>query len=116
MLTKEMLEQATLVLTATMEHRDFAMRRRPSGLRKTFALKEFVRLGQAVAPASGPDDIKYVISAVADQRGAVPPALPGGDDVDDPFGNDDSDAIRAASEIADSIDAMLGLLGLAAQR
>lgn len=111
-----MLEEATLVLTATTEHRDFALRKRPSGMRKTFTLKEFVRLGHGIEPAIGPDDVERVIVEVAGQRGLVHPGGPKRDDIDDPFGKVDSDSMRAAVEVSLAVDGVLDLLGIRARR
>jgi protein-tyrosine phosphatase len=111
-LTGAMLESAALILTATTEHRDFSLRKRPSGLRKAFTLKEFVRLGHDVTPANGPDDVARVIAEVAGQRGLVHPGGPVRDDIADPFGARSSDAMRAAVEASLAVDGLLRLLGV----
>ncbi len=111
-LTGDMLEVADLVLTATTEHRDFSLRKRPSGLRKTFTLKEFVRLGHGIAPAEGPDDLARLVREVASQRGLLRPGGPKRDDIADPFGAKPSEAMRAAIETSIAIDSALELLGI----
>jgi len=107
-----LLEHSTLVLTATTEHRDYTLRRRPSGLRKTFTMKEFVRLGHGVAPAEGPDDVLRMIVAVASQRGYVAPGGPKRDDIEDPYGQPASESMRAAIDISLAVDGLLDLLGI----
>jgi protein-tyrosine phosphatase len=115
-LTGPMLEAATLILTATTEHRDFVLRKRPSGLRKAFTIKEFVRLGREIAPAIGPDDVTRMIREVAGQRGLVHPGGPARDDIGDPFGAPSSEAMRAAVAVSLAIDGALRLLGIQVDR
>jgi len=111
-LSGDLLEQATLILTATIEHRDYALRRRPSAMRKTFTLKEFARLTHDIAPAAGPDDVTRVIVEAAGQRGLVHPGGPKRDDIDDPFRANESETLRAAVEISVAVDAVLAALGV----
>lgn len=116
LLSNDMLDAADVVLTATIEHRDFILRRRPSGMRKTFSIKEFVRLGHDIEPAVGPDDVARVIVQVAGQRGLVHPGGPKRDDIDDPFRKDESESMRAAIEISLAVDGVLDLLGVRVRR
>lgn len=116
LLDRRMLEEATLVLTATTEHRDFTLRKHPSGMRKTFTMKEFVRLGRGIEPAVGPDDVERVIVDVAGQRGLVRSGGPQRDDIVDPYGKDPSESMRAAVEVSLAVDGVLDLLGIRAQR
>jgi len=112
LLTGPDLESATLVLTATSEQRDFVARKRPAARNKAFTMKEFVRLGAGVAPATGPDDVLRMIRAVAAHRGLTQPGGPGRDEIGDPHGAGPSETLRCAVEVALAVDGALGLLGV----
>jgi protein-tyrosine phosphatase len=112
LLTGPVLEESDLILTATTEHRDFALRKRPASFRRVFTMKEFVRLGHGLTPATGPDDVLRVIAEVASQRGLVTPGGPLGDDIADPFGARQSEVRRCAEEISVAVDGTLELLGI----
>ncbi|HEY2041494.1 MAG TPA: hypothetical protein VGH11_02370 [Jatrophihabitans sp.] len=112
LLTGPMLEDATLVLTATGEQRDFAIRKRPGTSAKTFTLKEFVRLGADTAPAAGPDDVGRLIADVAQRRGLHQPGGPHRDDIGDPHGAGPSETLRCAVEVALAVDGVLTMLGV----
>jgi protein-tyrosine phosphatase len=112
LLTGPMLEDATLVLTATIEQRDFAIRKRPSVLRKAFALKEFVRLGATVEAASGPGDVHRLIREIAAQRDPIRPGGMARDQIADPHGAPPSETLRCALETALAVDGALALLGV----
>jgi protein-tyrosine phosphatase len=115
LLTGPMLERADLVLTATGEQRDFAIRKRPEVATKTFTLKEFVRLGADTAPATGPDDVSRVVEVIAQRRGLHRPGGSHRDDIGDPHGADPSETLRCAVQVALAVDATLKLLGVAAE-
>jgi protein-tyrosine phosphatase len=112
LLTGPMLEDATLVLTATGEQRDFAIRKRPGIAAKTFTLKEFVRLGADSAPAAGPDDVGRVVAEAAQQRGLHRPGGPHRDDIGDPHGAGPSETLRCAVQVALAVDGVLTMLGV----
>jgi protein-tyrosine phosphatase len=116
LLTGPVLEASDLILTATTEQRDFSLRKRPAGFRRVFTMKEFVRLGQGITPATGLDDAPRVIAEVAGQRGLVTPGGPRSDDIADPFGARQSQVTQCAEEISVAVDATLELLGIAAVR
>ena len=95
LLTEPRLLEADLVLAMTAEHRTFALHLAPSGLRRTFAVREFARLaatlrdedlheivaGAGSAPRAR---LEAVVTAVADRRGTSP-AAEGDEDVIDPY-------------------------------
>jgi len=95
LLTEPRLLEADLALAMTAEHRTFALHLAPSGLRRTFAVREFARL----AATLGDEDLREivagagsaprarleaVVTAVADRRGTSP-AAEGDEDVIDPY-------------------------------
>ncbi|NBM17517.1 low molecular weight phosphatase family protein [Streptomyces sp. GC420] len=108
-LTAEMVAQSDLVLGMEREHRDTAVRLYPLGLRRSFTLKEFLRLagqqtGDACSLAAPP-----VARAFA-ARGALPPVPRGADDIADPSGGS-YDVLRACGEEIDAaVTALAGLL------
>ena len=106
-----MVLAADLILGATVEHRDAVLRLVPAALHRTFAVKEFVRLGAAVRPAAGPGAAPEVVEAVAGQRGRLEPPPTGRDDIADPIGQPVAVAVAVAVEIAGAVDGLLRLLG-----
>jgi protein-tyrosine phosphatase len=108
------VQQADLVLTAALSHRDFCLQLNPAAMRKTFSLREFSRLGAGVQPATGPHDIVRAVRDVADRRGVVPVPVGEVDDVADPYGAPPSAAVRAAGVISEAVDRTLRVLGAVA--
>jgi protein-tyrosine phosphatase len=111
-LTGPMLETASLVLTATSEQRGHSVRKRPAAMRKTFTLKEFVRLGAGIEPALGPDDVGRLIQQITAQRGLPSAGGPARDEIADPHGAPPSEALRCAVDVALAVDGVLKLLGI----
>jgi protein-tyrosine phosphatase len=96
-LTSQMIEDADLVLTATAEHRLYAIEQVPSANRKTYTLKEFARIAgffagdlshldpmiqKAISEADGHSGR---LSAIAKYRGYAPKPE-AGEDILDPYG------------------------------
>lgn len=108
-ITPEMVRSAGLVLTATTTHRDAVIRANPGAMRRTFTLREFVRLGSG-ADEPGTDPTRRVL-AVAGRRGVAEPAHDGADDIADPYGAPLAVMERCGEEISDAIDAVVGILG-----
>lgn len=82
---------ADLVLTAAREHRSAAVVLHPRAARYSFTLRELARLVAAVEPDDLPDGdpverAHALVAAARAQRGLVPPAEPGEDDIGDPYG------------------------------
>src|SRR4051794_4087742 len=89
-LAKDILDGSDLVLTATREHRAAAVSMLPRGSRRTFTIREFARLVEAVdlAEVTGDDPLTRaaaLVDAAAAQRGYVRPDNPKDDDVADPY-------------------------------
>src|SRR4051794_30103595 len=88
-LAKDIVETSDLVLTATREHRAATVSMLPRGSRRTFTIREFARLVEAVDVAAvWGDDPGARAAALGDaaaaQRGDVRPESPGDDDVAGP--------------------------------
>ena len=100
-----MVEEATLVLTATREHRTAVVTLVPTALARTFTIKEFGRLVEHVGPVA-PEDL---VAAAAAQRGRTwtPPEQ---DDVADPYGQNAAAYARAYREISAALARPLALL------
>ena len=113
-LDEAMVLAADLVLGAAEEHRDAVLRLVPTAMHRVFTLKEFVRLGGGVSPAS-PGGAPQLVAAVAGQRGLVTAVAHGSDDIADPFGRPPEIARAAARDIAHAVDGLLELLGAAHQ-
>lgn len=91
-----------LILTMTESQRGAISRLTPQSLDKTFTLREFVRLSEALAAGTEHRDLKEM--ALALHRGrALVPAADGPEDVRDPDGLDKG----AAAEIAAEIDRLV---------
>ncbi|MCQ4079683.1 low molecular weight phosphatase family protein [Streptomyces sp. RB6PN25] len=105
-LTAELVENADLVLGATTEHRDAAVRLSPVwALRRTFTLREFARLLRAddAAGVAGPADrTALLVRGASARRGAEGRAED--DDVADPYGAPDQVARSCAGRIAESVE------------
>ena len=109
--TEQILGASDLVLTATERHRDDLLRLVPRAMRRTFTMREFVRLGRHLsAPGSG--DLVARVAEVAAQRGQVPPAGPGEDDIGDPYGAAFELMQACGAAVSSSVDGTLGILGL----
>ncbi|MCK9931837.1 protein tyrosine phosphatase [Frankia sp. Mgl5] len=134
--TPMMVAEADIVLCATRAHRARIVELVPRAVRRTFTLREFARLAEAVAP-------RY-IDALADEvagchpsgrlraagmalgaagagaRGVAPPDAPDDDDLGDPLGGG-LDDFRACAEVIEAalepLDRLLAaLLGATAPR
>ena len=95
LLTEPLLDDADLILTMTVEQRDYAVRMLPRRLHRTFPVREFARLAggvsderlRSVADAAGQDPrarLVAVVEAVSEQRGGASPHR-GDEDVIDPY-------------------------------
>lgn len=83
-ISRRMVEEADLVLTAAREHRARVVELLPRASAYTFTLRQFARLLELGGPpeaASAP----HLVAQVAARRGYAPPTAPGADDVPDPY-------------------------------
>ncbi|MDG4857711.1 low molecular weight phosphatase family protein [Streptomyces sp. T-3] len=91
-LTPELVAEADLVLGLAREHREAAVRLWPAALRRTFTLREFVRLSGDLTPAG--------VTRAAGVRGTLPVPPAGLDDIEDPWGQG-YDALQACGASID---------------
>ena len=122
-LTEDLLARADLVLTATTEHRAHAVGLVPAVVRRTFTLKEFARIAEALmsatdsaalVPAIGTEDLRTqafaCVRAASQFRGIAPRPGPGEDDVEDPIGASQTIYRQRAEEIQRACTQALDLL------
>lgn len=99
-LTKDMAEAADLILTMSGEHRAWIARNAPRVVRRTFTLKEFRALLEALPPASQFGSLKELSLAAARLR----PRLAGDGaelDIADPYGGPPEGYASSFSEVLD---------------
>ncbi len=106
-LTPAMIRDASLVLTATREHRVAVLGHEPAALRRTFTVREFARLAaiarNGLSPdGSGPARAQALVRAAASARGSVR-VPPEDDDVRDPYGSPMPVYRRCRDEIATAV-------------
>jgi protein-tyrosine-phosphatase len=84
--TRELVEQADLVLGMTRQHAHYVTSRWPDATARTFLVGELARLGAAVGPRAESEPVSRWAGRAA---GARPPERPLGravDEIDDPVG------------------------------
>lgn len=106
--TEADVRDAGLVLGMTREHRSYAVTLWPAAVRKTYTLKEFVRLMDRVtqseldaAAAATPADRLSALTKLAGRKRQ--PATPEEDDIPDPDAGPSGTTLRAFSEVRDSV-------------
>jgi protein-tyrosine phosphatase len=118
-LTREIVEQSDLVLTAERAHRTAVVRMESSSSWRTFTLREFGRLAAHVPLISeihDPDDLRNRVAEITAQRGLQATAGgPGLDDIGDPFGGAVDIARRTAAQVSEAVDTAIRALGLPAR-
>ncbi|MEO9324215.1 adenylyl-sulfate kinase [Nocardioides sp. C4-1] len=95
-LTRELLDDADLVVTAEATHRQFVLDDHPEAFRKVFTLGQ---LAEAVRQAPGDLDRDALLQSIGERRGPASTEL----DVPDPYGRGD----EAAESCATLVDAYL---------
>jgi protein-tyrosine phosphatase len=106
-LTKQIVEQADLILTMAREHRSAVAKLSPAASRRTFTLREFAR---AIAPTEDaerptPNDWPAWVALAAARRGYVA-AGPEDDDVVDPFRRSEATYRRSIEQIAPAVESI----------
>ncbi|MFD7611913.1 low molecular weight phosphatase family protein [Streptomyces sp. NPDC059828] len=107
-LTPELIATADLVLGLAREHRDEAVRMCPVALRRTFTLKEFLRLVEGVAEHIRTP--RELITRAAVERGTPYPVPAVDDEIADPQGGGVEVLMRCAHEIDAAVTALAALL------
>lgn len=101
-LTRDIIDQADLVLTAERSHRAFILEEHPQALRKVFTLGQFARSAEAHPDLRGRE-----LLATAGQRRTAP--LPE-DDIDDPFRRGNAAAEAAAGKMSTMLSVIVEAL------
>lgn len=113
-----LVQHAGLILTASETHRSSIVRSHPASLRKTFTMREFVRLGSALTPPRpGPQgtQLHRQVELIAAQRGAGPAPRDGDDDIVDPLGAPVVEVRRCGLTVSEAVDGVLACLGVRLQ-
>ena len=103
-----MLRDADLVLPLTRRHRAAIVELAPAAVRRTFTLREFARLAEAVGPealphgGTIPERLAALVPLAAAQRG-LHHLRPEDDDVVDPWGRDDSAYEASWNQLAPAV-------------
>lgn len=103
-LTRSLLDDADVVLTATAEHRAFVLQEQPVAIRRTFSLGQLAAALDEVPP----DVAGTALLAAARKARATAVA---DDDVADPYGRGPEAAARAAEHLDALLDRVLPRLG-----
>jgi protein-tyrosine phosphatase len=111
-LSSPVIGRADLVLTASRRQRGLVVKAVPAAIGKTFTLRQFARLCDAVAPLQGTDGdareagLRLVAEAKLARSGLQP--VPGEqDDLPDPMGGSLADFQGCADRLQDAIDRIL---------
>lgn len=112
-----MLRDAELVLALTRSHRSRVLELTPSAVRRTFTLREFVRVAASLdlngfageLPASA--RLRALIPALAAGRALAPAPAEGEDDVPDPYGRGGAAYARSLGLVLDATRAIADLAG-----
>jgi protein-tyrosine phosphatase len=113
------VNRADLVLTASREHRAAVVRLDPRASRRTFTIREFGRLADAVDPSVLPEGdpltrLRAAVEEAAANRGLVGPEAPADDDVPDPYGGPAWGYEEAGRLIGAATESTVDLLAAAA--
>ena len=104
-----LLSDVDLVLGLTTEHRATAVKLEPSIVRRSFTLREFVRILPTAGPFFGRtvgERLHAATEAAALARMRVPATRPGDDDVIDPYGAPIQAYRRVFAELFDATEAI----------
>ncbi len=107
-LTAGDIDEADLILSADLAHRDGVLVMRPGASRRTYLLREFARLAAAISPATARDtggQARSTVTAAARIRGRVPYVDPAADEIADPAADPE-----AFLDCAHVIDGSLGVV------
>ena len=127
--TREMVEDADLILTATRDHRGEIVSLSPAASRHTFTLQQFARISQAAEtrPLLEPAEqrevagarsalLEYVASVAASRGYAPPPARAIDDDIEDPFRQSRQVYRRVARTVDEAVTKVVEALASAVPR
>lgn len=109
-LTRAIIEDADLVLTAAAEHRRAVVMLSPSAASKTFILLQFARFAALAGPIPLRDPAQVgtrLLDRIAQVRGELQPVGPDEDDIPDPIGKPARAFLACYSQIQGAIDCLL---------
>jgi protein-tyrosine phosphatase len=106
-----MATDADLVLTAERAHRDQIMTEVPVAFRRTFTLKEFVRLACYITSS----DARAAVAEASANRASVGGVPLADDDLPDPYGKAAHHAETIARQLTQSAQVTLDMLSFSAQ-
>jgi len=113
-LAEAAIAEADLVLGLTREHRSRIVGLVPAALRRTYTLKEFARLAEAVpaqsfaeTPRTAAERLRTLVTAAARYRRPVPPDQ---DDVPDPYGLSLAAYQASYDQIKDAVDRLAAIV------
>jgi protein-tyrosine phosphatase len=109
----DLLERADLVLAADRGQRAHCVSLAPATLRRTFTLRQFARLAEAVPPGESTGDMAALLDNVQANRHLAPVAPPADDDLKDPVGRPIEEFRACADEIERSWNAILRVIAAA---
>lgn len=116
-LTKEMVAEADLVLTATRGHRGRVATLHPPSLRYAFTFRDFAGLAEEVDLAglpAAPEDprgrLRALVAAVAARRGVNPPLSPRQADIVDPYRREDQVFTQMSEQVLGAMPSVLTAL------
>ena len=107
--TREILQEADLVLTAEAAHRSYILQDHPGMFRKVFSLGQAAEAISRLEPGLSPTE---VVARLGSARGNADPAL----DVPDPYRRGPEAAAAAAEQISRLLEAILPALGGSVRR
>lgn len=121
-LSRQLVENADLILTATRDHRGEVVSLSPAASRHTFTLAQFARIvgssgalsHNAPAPADAKpgfprDTLRSFVSAAAASRGISPPPVRAiDDDIEDPYRRSEKVYRRAGRAIDEAVATIVG--------
>jgi protein-tyrosine phosphatase len=113
-LSRHLIDDADLVLTAECVHRDAIARFDPSAAERAFTLREFGHFGDCLNRLSEPtpDALRARVAHLAVRRAAAPPLPHRLADIGDPYGAHMTLVRACARQVAVAVDAAIDALGL----
>lgn len=121
-LSRQLVENADLILTATRDHRGEVVSLSPAASRHTFTLAQFARIVGSLGalahntplvadaePDSPRDALRSFVSAAAASRGISPPPVRAiDDDIEDPYRRSEKVYRRAGRAIDEAVTTIVG--------
>jgi protein-tyrosine phosphatase len=114
-LSRQLIVDADLILTAEIGHRDAVGRADRRARERTFTLREFGRVGAGLGPLPHPtsaDELCARVAQVAARRAALPAGSPEIDNIADPYGAPLDFVRYCGTQTAAAVDGVIDALGL----